>query len=225
MRFSIVVLTMFPHLLFEASLWQSLASETFKTIFGTIVALDNLHRTFLGMFIYFIGVELLVPSQPPTFPLALIRRYVVRTVSVFLALCANCVAICLGVFCCFHVEGIGDPGTCRFWVRLRAIVIDETIEPAPQLAVFSTLADKHRKLHPDYGDQSRVEDLHIFLRTSAVHSPYVTPLYLVVVRDLNSGQRLTFATLALPLHSATDIKSALQINMTLNREFVSAVHF
>ncbi|KAK3236128.1 hypothetical protein CYMTET_53734 [Cymbomonas tetramitiformis] len=42
----------------------------------------------------------------------------------------------------FHVEGIGDPDTRRFWVRLRAIFIDETIEPAPQLVVFATLADK-----------------------------------------------------------------------------------
>ncbi|KAK3250011.1 hypothetical protein CYMTET_40578 [Cymbomonas tetramitiformis] len=36
----------------------------------------------------------------------------------------------------FHVEGIGDPDTHRFWVRLRAVIIDETIEPAPQLALY-----------------------------------------------------------------------------------------
>jgi len=99
----------------------------------------------------------------------------------------------------FHVEGIGDPDTNRFWVRLRSTVIDETVEPAPQLAVFSTLADKHRKLHPDYGDYNRVEDLHSVLRASAAHSPYVTPLYLVVIRDLNANHRLTFAALALRL--------------------------
>ncbi|KAK3250012.1 hypothetical protein CYMTET_40579 [Cymbomonas tetramitiformis] len=103
----------------------------------------------------------------------------------------------------FHVEGIGDPDTCRFWVRLRAIIIDETVEPALRgwLSSPRTLApDKHRKLHPDYGDINRVdEDLHNVLRTSAAHSPYVTPLYLVVVRDLNSGQRLTFAALTLRL--------------------------
>ncbi|KAK3285954.1 hypothetical protein CYMTET_6461 [Cymbomonas tetramitiformis] len=40
----------------------------------------------------------------------------------------------------FHVEGIGDPDAHRFWVRLRATKIDETLEPAPQLAVVRTLA-------------------------------------------------------------------------------------
>ena len=47
--FCIVVLAILPHLLIEASLWQSLAApKAFKSIFGTIFALENLHRTLLG---------------------------------------------------------------------------------------------------------------------------------------------------------------------------------
>ncbi|KAK3235914.1 hypothetical protein CYMTET_53908 [Cymbomonas tetramitiformis] len=71
----------------------------------------------------------------------------------------------------YHVEGIGDPDAHRFWVRLRAVVIDETVDPAPQLAAFRTLADKHRKLHPGYGDRDMVADLHTVLRSSAAGSP------------------------------------------------------
>ncbi|KAK3286955.1 hypothetical protein CYMTET_5512 [Cymbomonas tetramitiformis] len=77
----------------------------------------------------------------------------------------------------YQVEGIGDPDTHRFWVHLRSTVIDETIEPAPQLAVVRTLADiKHRRLHSDYSDRSLVEDVYTVLRSSAAKSPYVTPL-------------------------------------------------
>ncbi|KAK3240089.1 hypothetical protein CYMTET_50043 [Cymbomonas tetramitiformis] len=71
----------------------------------------------------------------------------------------------------YHVEGIGDLDAHRFWVRLRAVVIDETVDPAPQLAVFRTLADKHRKLHPGYGDRDMVADLHTVLRSSAARRP------------------------------------------------------
>ena len=106
MRFLCVVLTIFPHLIFEAGLWQSLAApKAFKSIFGTVLALELNHRTFLGLF-EIASVDLLVPSQPPTFAVALIRRYVVRTVSVFLALFANCFAFCFGAVFVFHVEGI-----------------------------------------------------------------------------------------------------------------------
>jgi len=97
----------------------------------------------------------------------------------------------------FHVEGIGDPDSHRFWIRLRAVIIDETIEPAPQLAVFRTFADKHRRLHPEYSDANMVEDLHGVLRSSAAASPHVAPLYLVVLRELNSGSPFSYATLAL----------------------------
>ncbi|KAK3234186.1 hypothetical protein CYMTET_55554 [Cymbomonas tetramitiformis] len=82
----------------------------------------------------------------------------------------------------FHVEGIGDPDAHRFWVRLRAIILDETVDPAPQLAAFRTLADKHKKVHPQYSDADMVSDLYSVLRTSAAVSPHVAPLYLVVLR-------------------------------------------
>ncbi|KAK3243206.1 hypothetical protein CYMTET_47125 [Cymbomonas tetramitiformis] len=35
----------------------------------------------------------------------------------------------------FHVEGIGDPDSNRYWTRLRDVIIEETIDPAPQLTV------------------------------------------------------------------------------------------
>ncbi|KAK3278288.1 hypothetical protein CYMTET_13765 [Cymbomonas tetramitiformis] len=42
----------------------------------------------------------------------------------------------------FFVEGIPDPDTERFWTRLRAVIIDEKKDPAPQLEVISKLMDK-----------------------------------------------------------------------------------
>ncbi|KAK3273977.1 hypothetical protein CYMTET_17816, partial [Cymbomonas tetramitiformis] len=101
----------------------------------------------------------------------------------------------------FHVEGIGDPDAHRFWVRLRAIILDETVEPAPQLAVVRTLADKHRKLHPGYTDSDLVQDLYSVgvMRTSAAASPHATSLYLVVLRDLAANHPFTYAALALRL--------------------------
>ena len=76
-----------------------------KCIFGAVLALEFIHRTFLGIF-EIVSVEFVVPSQTPTFALVLIRRYAVRTVSVFLALFANCFAICFCAVFVFHVEGI-----------------------------------------------------------------------------------------------------------------------
>ncbi|KAK3268852.1 hypothetical protein CYMTET_22673 [Cymbomonas tetramitiformis] len=96
----------------------------------------------------------------------------------------------------FHVEGIGDPDTHRFWVRLRAVILDGTVEPAPQLSVTRPFADKHRKLHPDYGDRNLVEDLYCVPRSSAALSPYVTPLYLVVLRELGTANNFTLSSLA-----------------------------
>ncbi|KAK3253183.1 hypothetical protein CYMTET_12061 [Cymbomonas tetramitiformis] len=52
----------------------------------------------------------------------------------------------------FHVEGIGDPDSNRYWTRLRDVIIDETIGPAPQLAVFRKLGDKHLRMQPGYDD-------------------------------------------------------------------------
>ncbi|KAK3240489.1 hypothetical protein CYMTET_49666 [Cymbomonas tetramitiformis] len=97
----------------------------------------------------------------------------------------------------FHVEGIGDPDTHRFWVRLGAIILDETVDPPQQLAAFRTLADKHKKIHPQYGDTDMVADLYSVLRTSAAVSPHVAPLYLVVLRDLGANVPFTFAALTL----------------------------
>ncbi|KAK3271927.1 hypothetical protein CYMTET_19748 [Cymbomonas tetramitiformis] len=72
----------------------------------------------------------------------------------------------------YHVEGLGDPDTKRFWVRLRHIIINEDEDPSPQLTVFRTLAGKHRKLHSEYSDHDMVEDLHVVLRASAA-VPYI----------------------------------------------------
>ncbi|KAK3275333.1 hypothetical protein CYMTET_16531 [Cymbomonas tetramitiformis] len=97
----------------------------------------------------------------------------------------------------FHVEGIGDPDEHRFWVRLRATILDETVDPAPQLAAFRTLADKNKKVNPQYSDANMVSDLYSVLRASAAVSPHVTPLYLVVLRDLGANVPFTFAALTL----------------------------
>ena len=97
----------------------------------------------------------------------------------------------------FHVEGIGNADSKRFLKKLYAFTIDETTDPAPQLAVFRTIADKHRKFHPAYADLDQVEDLHSALRESATSSPYMTPLYLVVLRDLAAEHTFTFASLTL----------------------------
>ncbi|KAK3238999.1 hypothetical protein CYMTET_51038 [Cymbomonas tetramitiformis] len=35
----------------------------------------------------------------------------------------------------YEVEGVPDPDTDRFWLKLRSTIIDETTDPAPQLAV------------------------------------------------------------------------------------------
>ncbi|KAK3282288.1 hypothetical protein CYMTET_9968 [Cymbomonas tetramitiformis] len=75
--------------------------------------------------------------------------------------------------------------------------IDETLEPAPQLAVVRTLANKHRRLHPAYSDRDLVEDVYAILRSSASASPYITPL--AVLRELGTAHGHTFASLTLRL--------------------------
>ncbi|KAK3272828.1 hypothetical protein CYMTET_18895 [Cymbomonas tetramitiformis] len=101
----------------------------------------------------------------------------------------------------FHVEGIGNPDSHRFWVHLRAVILDETAEPAPQLAVFRTLADTHRKLHPGCTDtEDLVQDLHSVLRASAAVSPHVTPSsWWCSATCLAAIQPFTYAALALRL--------------------------
>ena len=44
-----------------------------------------------------------------------------------------------------------------------------------------------------------VEDLHVVLRASAAVSPHVAPLYLVVLRDIDSGHFFTYASLTLKI--------------------------
>ncbi|KAK3270420.1 hypothetical protein CYMTET_21182 [Cymbomonas tetramitiformis] len=97
----------------------------------------------------------------------------------------------------YHVEASTDPATFRFWTKLRETKIDETADPAPQLTVLRVLGDKHHRLHPDYDDAGRVQDVQHVLSRSAASSPHVSPLYLVVLRELAAGQRFTFSTLAL----------------------------
>ncbi|KAK3280702.1 hypothetical protein CYMTET_11472 [Cymbomonas tetramitiformis] len=48
-------------------------------------------------------------------------------------------------------------------------------------------------------DRDLVEDLYCVLRSSAARSPYVTPLYLVALRELDTANDFTFSSLALRL--------------------------
>ncbi|KAK3237255.1 hypothetical protein CYMTET_24568 [Cymbomonas tetramitiformis] len=89
-------------------------------------------------------------------------------------------------------------------LRLKAVILDETADPAPQLAVSRTLAEKHRKLHPSYTDAILVQDLYSVLRSSAAVSPYVTPLYQVVLRELNANTPFTCAAPALRVSKALE---------------------
>ncbi|KAK3241318.1 hypothetical protein CYMTET_48911 [Cymbomonas tetramitiformis] len=90
----------------------------------------------------------------------------------------------------YEVEGVPDADGMRYWTQMRAIVISETVDPAPQLATIRRLCERHRKVKPTYGDSDRVADLWHILAESAKKSPYVTPLYLVVLRELRSGQEV-----------------------------------
>ncbi|KAK3287502.1 hypothetical protein CYMTET_4990 [Cymbomonas tetramitiformis] len=91
----------------------------------------------------------------------------------------------------------------RYWTQMRAIVLSETVDPAPQLATIRRLCERHRKVKPAYGDSDRVADLWHILAESAKKSPYyVTPLYLVVLRELRSGHAFTFDRLALRIRLA-----------------------
>ncbi|KAK3240471.1 hypothetical protein CYMTET_49691 [Cymbomonas tetramitiformis] len=80
---------------------------------------------------------------------------------------------------------------------MRATVLDETKDPAPQLALVRRLCERHQQLRPDYSDKDRVADLWHVLSESAKRSPHVPPLYLVVLRELRGGQHFTFDRLAL----------------------------
>ncbi|KAK3250555.1 hypothetical protein CYMTET_40064 [Cymbomonas tetramitiformis] len=108
----------------------------------------------------------------------------------------------------YAVEGVPDPDVDRFWVKLRATVIDETLDPTPQLAIIRSLGDKHARLHPDYGENKRVADLWHVLAASAKSTPYVTPLYLAVIRDLRGGTHFSFSSLCLRVRTTWREESA-----------------
>ncbi|KAK3275425.1 hypothetical protein CYMTET_16450 [Cymbomonas tetramitiformis] len=101
----------------------------------------------------------------------------------------------------YEVEGVPDSDTDRFWVKMRSTVIDENDDPAPQLTAIRTLGDKHARINPDYSEAKRVKDLWHILATSAKHSPFVTPLYINVIRELRGGTPFSFSTLCLRLRT------------------------
>ncbi|KAK3251005.1 hypothetical protein CYMTET_39636 [Cymbomonas tetramitiformis] len=76
---------------------------------------------------------------------------------------------------------------------MRSTIINEPDDPSPQLTAIRTLGDKHARINPDYSEAKRVKDLWHILTNSAKQSPYVTPLYVNVIRDLRGGE-LAFAT-------------------------------
>ncbi|KAK3273669.1 hypothetical protein CYMTET_18103 [Cymbomonas tetramitiformis] len=101
----------------------------------------------------------------------------------------------------YEVEGVPDSDTDRFWEKMRATIIDEDTDPAPQLTTIRTLGDKHARLNADYSEAKRVKDLWHILATSAKSSPFVTPLYVNVIRDLRSGTSFSFSTLCLRIRT------------------------
>ncbi|KAK3240947.1 hypothetical protein CYMTET_49248 [Cymbomonas tetramitiformis] len=109
----------------------------------------------------------------------------------------------------YEVEGVPDADGMRFWTQMRAVVLTEIEDPAPQLALIRRLGDRHQKLKPAYSDPDRVMDLWHILSESAKQSPYVAPLYLVVLRELRAGAVFTFARLALRIRLAFRDESPL----------------
>ncbi|KAK3259242.1 hypothetical protein CYMTET_31757 [Cymbomonas tetramitiformis] len=109
----------------------------------------------------------------------------------------------------YEVEGVPDADGMRYWTQMRAIILSETVDPAPQLATIRRLCERHHKLKPAYSDSDRVADLWHILSESAKKSPYVAPLYLVVLRELRSGHLFTFDRLALRIRLAFRDESPL----------------
>ncbi|KAK3263027.1 hypothetical protein CYMTET_28149 [Cymbomonas tetramitiformis] len=101
----------------------------------------------------------------------------------------------------FEVEGVPDSDTDRHWVKMRAVIIDEHKDPAPQLMTIRTLGDKHARLNPDYSESKRVRDLWHILTDSAKQTPFVNPLYVNVIRDLRAGSPFSFSTLCLRIRT------------------------
>ncbi|KAK3285636.1 hypothetical protein CYMTET_6766 [Cymbomonas tetramitiformis] len=82
----------------------------------------------------------------------------------------------------YHEAVRSHPADGRYWSKLRASVVDEDSDPAPQLTVIRKLGDKHAHLNPDYSEAKRVKDLWHVLASSAKLSPFVTPPYLNIIR-------------------------------------------
>ncbi|KAK3256721.1 hypothetical protein CYMTET_34157 [Cymbomonas tetramitiformis] len=76
----------------------------------------------------------------------------------------------------YEVEGVPDADGMRYWTQMRAIVLSETVDPAPKLATIRRLCERHRKIKPAYSDSDHVADLWHILSESAKKSPYVAPL-------------------------------------------------
>ncbi|KAK3280590.1 hypothetical protein CYMTET_11580 [Cymbomonas tetramitiformis] len=89
----------------------------------------------------------------------------------------------------YEVEGVPDSDTDRFWVKMRSTIIDENNDPAPQLTTIRDLGDKHARINNGYNEEKRVKDLYHILTASAKQSPFVTPLYVPIIRELRSGAR------------------------------------
>ncbi|KAK3269012.1 hypothetical protein CYMTET_22518 [Cymbomonas tetramitiformis] len=66
----------------------------------------------------------------------------------------------------YEVEGVPDPDTDRFWLKLRSTILDETLDPAPQLSTIRVLGDKRKHIN-GYTDDKRTKDLWHVLADSA----------------------------------------------------------
>ncbi|KAK3265186.1 hypothetical protein CYMTET_26117 [Cymbomonas tetramitiformis] len=70
---------------------------------------------------------------------------------------------------------------------MRATILNEREDPAPQLTAIRTLGDKHARVNQEYSEAKRVKDLWHVLADSAKQTPFVTPLYINVIRELRAG--------------------------------------
>ncbi|KAK3288250.1 hypothetical protein CYMTET_4269 [Cymbomonas tetramitiformis] len=101
----------------------------------------------------------------------------------------------------YEVEKVPNSDTDRFWVQMRAAILSETEDPAPQLTTIRTMGDKHARINTDHSMAKRVKDLWHILTNSAKHTPFVTPLYITVIRELRGGTPFSFSTLCLRIRT------------------------
>ena len=97
----------------------------------------------------------------------------------------------------FDIEGVqrGDRG--RYMEAMRALRVDERVDPNDTLQQLRTLGDEHRRLHPDFDDEDLVDTLLVVLEKSADDSPYEIPLYQNIITTLYNNNRPTFDTVVL----------------------------